>query len=41
LDDLTKPFKEHELIKAVGDNMETSYDKTVQEEGRKQLFNVD
>jgi hypothetical protein len=38
LDDLTKPFKEHELIKAVGANMETSYDKSIQEEGRQKTI---
>jgi hypothetical protein len=38
LDDLTKPFKEHELIKAVGNNMKTSYDKTIEEEGRKKTI---
>ena len=39
LDDLTKPFRQFELIKAVGDNMKTEYDEKVNEENRQKTIN--
>ena len=39
LDDLTKPFRQFELIKAVGNNMNTDYDNKVAEEKRQNTIN--
>ena len=39
LDDLTKPFRQFELIKAVGNNMNTDYDNKVAEEIRQNTIN--
>ena len=39
LDDLTKPFRQFELLKAVGDNMTTDYDNKVAEEKRQNTIN--
>lgn len=39
LDDLTKPFRQFELLKAVGDNMSTDYDNKVAEEKRQNTIN--
>lgn len=39
LDDLTKPFRQFELIKAVGENMSTEYDEKVAQEKRQKTIN--
>ena len=39
LDDLTKPFRQFELIKAVGNNMNTDYDTKVAEEKKQNTIN--
>jgi hypothetical protein len=38
LDDLTKPFKEHELIIAVGNNLETNNDLVISEENKQKTI---
>ena len=38
LDDLTKPFKSFELVKAVGETIETKFDKKIVEELRKETI---